>query len=186
LWARFARGDLSLGGVALNDVIFVFLLLGLALHGSLRSYRLQVGEGARAAAGIILQFPFYAGITGMMKGSGLVHVVSDGFRQISDPTTYPVFTFLGAGLVNLFVPSGGGQWAVQGPIAVEAAQKVGVPLAKTVMAVSYGDQWTNMLQPFWALALLGITGLKARHIIGYTVLVMIASGFVFCGGLLLL
>lgn len=184
LWAAVASGRLTLERLALNDVIFVFLFLGLALHGSLRSYLRQVWEGARASAGIILLFPFYAGITGIMQSSGLVSVVSDAFARVSDSVTYPLFTFLSAGVVNLFVPSGGGQWAVQGPIATQAATEIGVPFSKTVMAVSYGDEWTNMLQPFWALALLGITGLKARHVLGYTILVLFVSAIVFSCALL--
>ena len=119
-----------------------------------------------------------------MQSSGLVSVVSDAFARVSDSVTYPLFTFLSAGVVNLFVPSGGGQWAVQGPIATQAATEIGVPFSKTVMAVSYGDEWTNMLQPFWALALLGITGLKARHVLGYTILVLFVSAIVFSCALL--
>jgi short-chain fatty acids transporter len=89
--------------------------------------------------------------------------------------------FVQRGLVNLFVPSGGGQWAVQGPIMVEAEKSLSVPLTKTTMAVAYGDSWTNMLQPFWALALLGITRLKAGAIVGYTMLIMLVTGIVISG-----
>ena len=81
--------------------------------------------------------------------------------------------FLSAGAVNLFVPSGGGQWALQGPLIVESAQRLGAPVGEAVMAFSYGDAWTNMLQPFWALPLLGLTQLKAREIVGYTAALMI-------------
>ena len=75
--------------------------------------------------------------------------------------------------MNLFVPSGGGQWAVQGDVLVQAADRVGVSVSDTIMAFAYGDQLTNMLQPFWALPLLAITGLKARQIVGYTAAVML-------------
>jgi short-chain fatty acids transporter len=105
---------------------------------------------------------------------------------ISNDVTYPVFTFLSAGVVNLFVPSGGGQVAVQGPVMVEAAQALNFSIPKTLMAVAYGDEWTNMLQPFWALALLGITRLKARDIVGYTMVVLVTSAIVFILGLLLI
>jgi short-chain fatty acids transporter len=91
----------------------------------------------------------------------------------STETTLPLFTFLSAGVVNLFVPSGGGQWAIQGPIALKAGIDQGVPVGKMIMAVAYGDQLTNMLQPFWALPLLAITGVKARDIVGYTALLML-------------
>ncbi|HPQ60020.1 MAG TPA: TIGR00366 family protein, partial [Syntrophales bacterium] len=141
----------------LNIVNFTFLFLGILFQRTPINYVRAVSEGAKACAGIIVQFPFYAGIMGMMKYSGLVAIMAGWFVSISTETTYPVFTFLSAGLVNLFVPSGGGQWAVQGPIMVKAAQAMNFDMNKTIMAVAYGDEWTNMLQPFWALALLGIT-----------------------------
>ena len=94
-------------------------------------------------------------------------------------TTYPLWAFFSAGLINFFVPSGGGQWALQGPVMVEAAQSLGASVPKTLMAVAYGESWTNMLQPFWALPLLGITKLKAGEIVGYTAVVMLVTGIVF-------
>ena len=121
----------------------------------------------------------------MMTGSGLIQVFSDALVSISTPVTFGVLAFLAAGLVNFFVPSGGGQFAVQGPIMLSAGETLGVDPAITIMAVSYGDQWTNMIQPFWALPLLAIAGLKMRDILGYTTVVLIASGLVFAGTLLL-
>ncbi len=170
----------------LNIVNFTFLFLGILFQGTPANYIAATRDGARACAGIIVQFPFYAGIMGMMKFSGLVAIIAGWFVTISTPATYPIFTFLSAGLVNLFVPSGGGQVAVQGPIMVEAAKTLAVPMNKTLMAVAYGDEWTNMLQPFWALALLGITGLKAREIVGYTMVVLVVSAIIFILGLGLL
>jgi len=170
----------------LNIVNFIFLMVGIILQGTPINYIRAVGEGARACAGIIVQFPFYAGIMGMMKYSGLVGIVAGWFVAVSTATTYPIFAFLSAGLVNLFVPSGGGQVAVQGPIMVEAAQALDFSINKTLMAIAYGDEWTNMLQPFWALALLGITRLKAREIVGYTMVVLVVSAIVFILGLLFL
>ena len=116
----------------------------------------------------------------------MVVQISDFFVSIANETTLPLFTFLSAGLVNIFVPSGGGQWAVQGPIVVESALKLGVPLNKAIMALAYGDQLTNMLQPFWALPLLGITRLKAKEILPYTLFLMFVGIIVFVLGLLLL
>ncbi len=170
----------------LNIVNFTFLFVGILLQGRPINYIRAVSEGAKACAGIIIQFPFYAGIMGMMKFSGLVAVIAGWFVAISNDVTYPIFAFLSAGLVNLFVPSGGGQWAVQGPIMVQASQTLNFSIDKTIMAVAYGDEWTNMLQPFWALALLGITRLKAREIVGYTMVVLVASAIVFILGLWLL
>lgn len=156
----------------LDIVNFTFLMVGILLHKRPIAYVRAIAEGVRGCAGIILQFPFYAGIMGMMKFSGLVGVIAGWFVAISNTTTYPIFTYISAMIVNLFVPSGGGQWAVQGPVMVEAAKMLKFSIPKTVMAVAYGDQWTNLFQPFWALPLLGITGLRARDIMGYCMTVM--------------
>ena len=114
-----------------------------------------------------------------MNQSGLVDVLSDFFISISNQKTFPIFTMLSGGLVNIFVPSGGGQWAVQGPIVIQSAMEIGVSIPKSIMALSYGDQLTNMLQPFWALPLLGITELKAKEILPYTLVIMITGFMIF-------
>ena len=111
--------------------------------------------------------------------------MSNFFVSISNETSFPIFTFISAGLINIFVPSGGGQWAIQGPIIIEAASQLGVSISKSIMALAYGDQLTNMLQPFWALPLLGITGLKAKEILPYTLILLIAGTVIFVGGLLI-
>ncbi|MEJ2583985.1 MAG: TIGR00366 family protein [Robiginitalea sp.] len=162
-----------------------FFMLGLAvlLHGNIRRFLGAVEEAIGDTSGILIQFPLYFGIMGIMTESGLIHQISDFFVAISSSATFPIFTFFSAGLVNIFVPSGGGQWAVQGPVILEAAQTLQVPLPKAVMALAYGDQLTNMLQPFWALPLLGITQLKAREILPYTLLFMVLGGLIFLGGL---
>lgn len=162
----------------LNIVNFTFMFVGILLHRTPINYVRAITEGTRGCAGIILQFPFYSGIMGMMKFSGLIVVIAGWFVAISNQFTFPLFTFISAGLVNIFVPSGGGQWAVQGPVVVEAAKAIGVSYPKAIMALAYGDQWTNLFQPFWALALLGLTGLKARQIMGYCMAVMLI-GIVF-------
>ncbi len=173
----------------LNIVNFIFLMLGVLLHKTPRSLINAFSEAARGAAGIILQFPLYAGIMGVMTGASeagvsLGGVISNFFVSISNQFTFPVFTWLSAGLVNIFVPSGGGQWAVQGPIMMPAGAVLGVDPAKTAMAIAYGDSWTNMIQPFWALPALGIAKLGARDIMGYTVIVLIASGIMMAIGLM--
>lgn len=155
-----------------NTLNLTLLALGLLLHQTPGRYVHAVEKAAGASAGIILQFPLYAGIMGLMQGSGLVQVLAGYANTLATETTLPVITFLSAGLVNVFIPSGGGQWAVQGPIVVEAALSLGVPVEKVVMALAYGDEWTNMLQPFWALPLLGITGLRAGQVMGYTMMIM--------------
>jgi short-chain fatty acids transporter len=157
----------------LNIVNFTFLIVGIILHKRPIAYVRAVSEGVRGCAGIILQFPFYAGIMGMMKYSGLVNVIAGWFVAISNATTYPIFTYISACIVNIFVPSGGGQWAVQGPILVKAAESLHFSIPKTIMAMAYGDQWTNLFQPFWALPLLGICGVRARDIMGYCIALML-------------
>jgi len=124
----------------------------------------------------MIQFPIYAGIMGLMNHSGSIEVFTNSLVAVSSPKTLPVYGFLSASVVNFFVPSGGGQWAVQGPILMEAAQRLGVSIPKTIMALAYGDQITNMIQPFWAIPLLSISGVKARAILPYTFVIMIVGG----------
>lgn len=121
----------------------------------------------------------------MLKSSGLIAQLSEAVTGIATQSTLPLLTFLAAGAVNLFVPSGGGQWAVQGPIMMEAAQQLGTDPGAVVIALAHGDAWTNMLQPFWALPLLGIMGLRARDIVGYTTLLCLVSAPVIIGCLLM-
>lgn len=169
-----------------NAVNLTLLTAGLLLHVRPRAYVAAVQKAVAGCSGIILQFPLYAGIMGIMASSGLAKLFAGWAASSGSPGAYLAQTFLSAGFINFFVPSGGGQWAVQGPIAVQAAELVGVPFRSAVMAVAYGDQWTNMLQPFWALPLLGITGVTAKDIIGYTAFIMFAAGIWFVGGLLVL
>jgi len=116
------------------------------------------------------------------SGTSLAGVISTFFVGISTEITFPLFTFLSAGIVNIFIPSGGGQWAVQGPIMMPAGLKLGVDPAVTGMAIAWGDAWTNMIQPFWALPALGIAGLSARDIMGYCVITLLFTGVVVCVG----
>lgn len=174
----------------LNIVIFIFLFAAIALHGTPINTVRAVNSAAKATGGIILQFPFYAGIMGIMTAKGptdisLAGAISDFFVNISNATTFPLFSFLSAGIVNIFVPSGGGQWAVQGPIMMPAGLTLGVDAAKTAMAIAWGDAWTNMIQPFWALPVLGIAKLGAKNIMGYCLIVLLYSGVIIGLGLLL-
>ena len=167
-----------------NNINLLLLSLGLLFHQSFSAFLKALESAVVGVSGILIQFPLYFGIMGMMKSSGLVDVFSQGMVGISNETTYPIFTFISAGIVNIFVPSGGGQWAIQGPIIVQAASDLGVSLSKSIMALAYGDQLTNMLQPFWALPLLGITGLKAKEILPYTLLLFALGSIIFLIGLL--
>ncbi|MCA9274930.1 MAG: short-chain fatty acid transporter [Phycisphaerales bacterium] len=182
-FVRFSTKDgfMSLGP---NEVNIAMLALGLIMHGSVRSYMSAAEDGARGCAGIILQFPLYAGIMGMLASSGLINDFSRFMASVANETTAPVLTLASAAIVNVFVPSGGGQWGIQGPIALQTGAEAGVAPAKMIMAVAYGDQLTNMLQPFWALPLLAITRVKAREIVGYTAVVMIVAALWMVVGLL--
>jgi len=156
-------------------------LLGLAflLHGSLKRFLHAIDAAIGGTSGILIQFPLYFGIMGIMSGTGLVEALSMAMVRLSTPQTFELWTVLSAGIVNVFVPSGGGQWAVQGPLLIRAALDLGVPLDRTILAMAYGDELTNMLQPFWALPLLGITGLAAKDILPFTVR-FLAAGLLVC------
>jgi short-chain fatty acids transporter len=168
LLADFWTADGNWSFVDLNFVNFALLGTGLLFFKSLESYVKTLSFAVKGATEIIIQFPFYAGILGMMKYSGLLILLADDMVLRSGPDFFPVLSFLSAALVNFFIPSGGGQWAIQGPIMMEAALKMGLDVPKMIMAFAYGDQVTNMLQPFWALPLLSITGIPAKEIFKYT------------------
>ena len=171
----------------INPNFINFLLLGLCLflHKNFNLFIKSVNSAITSASGILIQFPLYFGIMGIMNATGLVDVFADFFVNISNKNTYPIFTMLSGGIVNIFVPSGGGQWAVQGIIVIQSALELGVSIPKSIMALVYGDQLTNMLQPFWALPLLGITQLKAKELLPYTLIIMLIGIIVFSTNLIL-
>jgi len=177
--------DIKAMKITPNLINFLMLGLGIILHGNFKNFTNAISESISDISGILIQFPLYFGIMGIMSSSGMVSQISNFFVSFSNVTTLPVVTFFSAGLVNIFVPSGGGQWVIQGPIVVESALRLGVPLNKAIMALAYGDQITNMLQPFWALPLLGITKLKAKEILPYSLLAMIIGGSIYIVGILL-
>ena len=170
----------------LNLVSWTFLGIGLLLSNSPIHYVKLVNKAAITVGPIILQYPFYAGIMGMMADTGLINVVAEKISQISSPETLGFYSFLSGGLVNMFIPSGGGQWAVQGPVMIEAAKNLNVEPYVIVLGVAYGDQWTNMIQPFWTIPLLAIAGLHMRQIMGYTFVIFLLTGFIYGGAMLFL
>lgn len=181
----FFRG----GSLDLNSVIMLFLFTGVILHGTPISYVRAFTKAATGAAGILLQFPFYAGIMGIITGvghSGICFgtVISDACIAISNPTTYPLLTFLCAAVLNLFVPSGGGHWAIQAPIMFAAGANLGVDPGLTGTAIAWGDAWTNLIQPFWAIPALAIAKLNAKDIMGFCLIDLFITGVIICGGLL--
>ncbi len=180
-----SRSANGLSFLNLNYINLVLLGLCLVFHARFSNFLKALDEAIKGSSGILIQFPLYFGIMGIMRSTGLIQLISDYFISISTVQTFPIFTLISAGLVNIFVPSGGGQWAVQGPIILQAADQLGVSFSKSVMALAYGDQLTNMLQPFWALPLLGITGLKAKEILPYTLSLMLIGTLIFTTVLLL-
>jgi short-chain fatty acids transporter len=185
LWMAFSYRGPFLGFINPNYINFTLLALCILLHRNIHEFLIALDKAISGASGILIQFPIYFGILALMQSGGLIEACSDFFISISNESNYPIFTFLSAGIVNVFVPSGGGQWAIQGPIILEAASSLQVPLEKSILALAYGDQWTNMLQPFWALPLLSITGLKARDILPYTFILFLVGAVVFMGCLFL-
>ncbi|MDD4847884.1 MAG: short-chain fatty acid transporter [Bacteroidales bacterium] len=174
----------------LNSVIMLFLFLGIVLHKTPLAYVRAFTRSATGAAGILLQFPFYAGIMGIIMGIGesgicLGTVISDACISISTPRTYPLFTFLCAAVLNMFVPSGGGHWAIQAPIMFAAGADLGVDAGLTGMAISWGDAWTNLIQPFWAIPALAIAKLNAKDIMGFCLIDLVVTGIIICSGLLI-
>lgn len=177
------------GNLDLNSVIMLFLFLGIILHKSPINYVHSLTKAATGSAGIILQFPFYAGIMGIMTGVSadglsLAGEISKACIAISNEHTFPILSFLSAGIVNVFVPSGGGQWAVQAPIMMPAGAELGVSPAITGMAIAWGDAWTNLIQPFWAIPALAIAKLSAKDIMGYCLIDLVITGIIICLGLL--
>ncbi|MFY0672721.1 MAG: short-chain fatty acid transporter [Bacteroidia bacterium] len=168
----------------LNYINFFLFGLTFILLGNIKKVEAAVGDASISAAGILIQFPLYAGIMGVMKSTGMIGDMADFFISISNENTYPIYTLISSGIVNLMVPSGGGQWAVQGPIVIEAAQSLNISVSKCIMALAYGDELTNMVQPFWALPLLGITKLKASELLPNTLKFMAVGFVVYALGLL--
>ena len=175
----------ALGFITPNYINFCLLGFGILLHKNFHSFLRAIDKAIVGSSGILIQFPLYFGILALMQSSGLINSISSLFTSISTQNTLPIFTFLSAGFVNVFVPSGGGQWAIQGPIILEAATNLHVPLNKIILSMAYGDQLTNMLQPFWALPLLSITGLKARDILPYTLILLLIGLVIFLTCLIL-
>lgn len=178
------------GSLDLNSVIMLFLFLGIILHKTPLSYVHAFTKAATGAAGILLQFPFYAGIMGIIMGVGesgicLGTVISDACISISNPITYPLLTFLCAAILNMFVPSGGGHWAIQAPIMFAAGANLNVDPGLTGMAIAWGDAWTNLIQPFWAIPALAIAKLNAKDIMGFCLIDLVVSGLIIGAGLVI-
>ncbi|GMA98805.1 TIGR00366 family protein [Pelosinus sp. IPA-1] len=166
-----------------NTVNLIFLTAGILLHKTPMAYARAITMATRGTSGILIQFPFYAGIQIMMEHSGLGGIITNWFVDVATKETFPLMAFFSSALVNFAVPSGGGHWVIQGPFVMPAAQALGSDLGKAAMAIAYGEAWMNMAQPFWALPALAIAGLGVRDIMGYCVTALLFSGIIFIVGL---
>ncbi|MBP6562282.1 MAG: short-chain fatty acid transporter [Neisseriaceae bacterium] len=173
------------GTLDLNVINFSILFLGVLLLGTPLNYVEKVNEGVRMIGGIILQYPFYAGIMALMSVSGLVNTISQVFVNVATPETLPLWGLISSFVINFFAPSGGGHWALQGPFMIDAAHTLGSSLAETSMSVMLGNAWNDLVQPFWLLPALALSKLKLKDVMGYTVIMMLWVGVVYISALLL-
>ncbi len=176
----------GIGSLDLNVLNFIFFMLGLLLHGSANSFMASVQRGVVTVGGVIVQFPLYAGIFGIISFSGLATIIADWFVSISTAYTFPFIVFIYSGFLNLFVPSGGSKFVIEAPYILPAAKKLGASMPMTINAYTYGDLWTNLIQPFWALPILGAFKLRFQDILPYGFMMLIWAGIVITFGLLAL
>jgi short-chain fatty acids transporter len=167
------------GTMDLNLINFIILFLGIILLGTPIRYVEKLNEGIRTISGIILQYPFYAGIMAIMASSGLVNTFSAFFVRIATPHTLPFWGLISSFFINFFAPSGGGHWVIQGPFMIEAAKAIGASVGHTATAVMLGNAWNDLIQPFWILPALALSKLKLKDIMGYTVIMMFWIGLVY-------
>ncbi|MDR3516653.1 MAG: TIGR00366 family protein [Azospirillaceae bacterium] len=172
--------------VELNTLILLFLLAGMALQKSPVAYADAVREAARQSGSIILQFPIYGGIMGIMITTGLAGLISQFFVGIASASTLPAWSYLSSLLITFLVPSAGGHWAVQGPFVIPAAQTLNASIPATAMAVAMAENVANMLQPFWAVPLVAIAGIGIQRVLGYTVVTFLVSLIIYGAAILFL
>ena len=156
--------------LTLDSVNLLFLSLGLVLHPTPASVLKAAEEAVRPLHGVILQFPLYAGIYGILKGTALAGAIASAFLAVATARTFPLIVFWYSAVLDYFVPSGGGKWAIEALYVLRAGHALGVPVTEVAMAYAYGDMATNIIQPFWAIPLLGVARLEFRDILGYSIL----------------
>ena len=178
---HFVKG----GSLDLNMINFFILFLGILLLGTPMNYVEKLNEGIKTIGGIILQFPFYAGIMAIMAASGLVQSIAQVFIDISTPDTLPFWGLISSFLINFFAPSGVGHWVIQGPFMIDAAHAMGASMAQTAMSVMLGNAWNDLVQPFWILPALALSRLKLKDIMGYTVVSMFLVGVIYIAVILI-
>ena len=168
-----AKGPIA--ALDLNTYNFFFLMLGLLLHWTPRAFIHSVKAAVPATAGVLIQFPFYAGIFGMITKSPISHEMAQLFVRISTPATYPVLTAVYSAVLGLFVPSAGSKWLIEAPYLLQAATLLHVNLGWVVQIYNTAEALPNLINPFWMLPLLGLLKVPARQLIGYTALQLIVN-----------
>lgn len=173
LIAHFTGPKGGLNALDLNTVNFIFLIGAFLLHWRPVQFMKAIKEATPAAWGVILQFPFYAGIFGLITGTALSSDIAQAFVHISNHYTFPVFTTLYSMILGIFVPSGGSKWIIEAPYVMQAAQHLHVHLGWTVSLYNLGEALANLMQPFWMLPILGVLGLRSRDVMGFTFIVAV-------------
>jgi short-chain fatty acids transporter len=176
----YSVGKGGLNALNLNSVNLFTLGLGLLLYKGVVPYMKTVSSSAKSIIPIMILYPFYSAISSMIINSGIGTLITNFFASIANGTTLPAITYLAAGFINVLVPADGGHLVLQGPIFLPLAEKFGVPTGYIVMAMTIGANWSNMLQPFWALPALALAKLGIRDIMGYCIVVLIVSGIISC------
>lgn len=157
--------------VNLNNINLLFLMLGVLFHWTPWTFLKAAEEAGKAVWGVVIQFPFYAGIFGLFKFTALATAIAGFFVAISNPSTFLLIIYWYSGLENYLVPSGGSKFAITAPFIIPAAKELGVSIPKTVLTYAWGDMMTDMIQPFWAIAMLAVAKLEFREIMGWLMLV---------------
>jgi short-chain fatty acids transporter len=157
----------------INAYNITFLVIALLLHGRAPSFLRACRNGVDSAWGIVVQFPFYAGIFGLMQNTDLGEWLGSFFSNIATTTTYPWVVYVYSGLMNLFVPSAGSKWMIEAPFLIPAGELLNVSVVTTTLAYAYGDSVTNLIQPFFAIPILAVTRMRFGDVVGYTFLVAV-------------
>jgi short-chain fatty acids transporter len=170
----FLRAPEPLNAITLNIVNLAFLLFGFLLHRTPARLMVAVQAATPAVWGVILQFPFYAGIAAIITATHLNERLAGAFVDVSTATSFPAVVAVYSAVLGVFVPSGGSKWVIEAPYVMAAAHTLKVHLGWVVAAYDLGEALANLLQPFWMLPILGMFGLRARDVMGYTLVVFLA------------
>lgn len=170
----FAAQTDPLSAITINIVNLAFLLTGMLLHHTPARLARAVQNATPAVWGVVLQFPFYAGIAGIITGTHLSERLADVFVSLSTPGSFPPLVAIYSAVLGVVVPSGGSKWVIEAPYVMQAAHTLKVHLGWVVTAYDLGEALANLIQPFWMLPTLGLLRLNARDVMGYTFVVFLA------------